>query len=235
MPFFDTDRLENTEAHGPLWETFATLGDQLERLIALNIVWSVQLLPGLGSMAFPELPGWLRALLLAYSALVLAPATGALYGLAGLAAQGELITLERAGRMLRALALPSFRVLTPLYGSLGLLCWANAAVSTWRPGAADLLVLEVGLQLALLLALICAIYWGPLFAMDPDRSPGAVVRRSVGLVWRHPVQALLAGGTGLLALLIGAISVGGLFLIVPVVVALVQTHTCFHIHERGQR
>jgi hypothetical protein len=234
MPFFDTDSLEHTEAHGPLWGTFATLRDQLERLIALNIVWSVQLLPGLGGMAFPELPGWLRALLLAYSAVALAPATGALYGLAGLAAQGELITLERAGRMLRALALPSFRVLTPLYGSLGLLCWANAAVSMWRAGAANLLVLEVGLRLALLLALICAIYWGPLFAMDPDRAPAAIARRSVALVWRYPVQALLAGGAGLLALLIGAISVGGLFLIVPVVVALVQTHTCFHIRERVQ-
>jgi hypothetical protein len=236
MPFFDDTGSDTQTARGPLWGAFATLRDQLERLIVLNIAWSIQLLPGVAALAFPGLPGWARLLMLAYSGLVLAPATGALYALVRLAAQGEPIGLEQATDTLRALALPSFRVLTPLYGMLGLLCGAIAAASAWRTnGAAGLLVLDVGLRLALLLGLTCANYWGPLFARAPEQPAGAILRRSALLAWRHPGRTLLTSGAVLLVLAIGALSVGGLFLVVPVLAALLQTHMYLdlRIEDRG--
>jgi hypothetical protein len=224
MPFFDDTGIDTQAAQGPFWGAFATLRDQLERLIVLNIAWSIQLLPGVAALAFAELPAWARLLMLAYSGLAVAPATGALYALARLAAQGEPLSLELATGALRSLALPSFRVLAPLYSTLGVACAAIAALGTWRAAPLPLLALDVGLRLALLLGLTCASYWGPLFAQAPERPPAALLRQSALLVWRYPGRALLISGAVLLVLLIGAISVGGLFLVVPVLAALLQTH-----------
>jgi hypothetical protein len=233
MPFFDDTGIDTQAAQGPFWGAFATLRDQLERLIVLNIAWSIQLLPGVAALAFAELPAWARLLMLAYSGLAIAPATGALYALARLAAQGEPLSLELATGALRSLALPSFRVLAPLYSTLGAACAAIAALDTWRAAGTppSLLALDVGLRLALLLGLTCASYWGPLFAQAPEQAPAALLRQSALLVWRYPGRALLIGGAVLLVLAIGAISVGGLFLVVPVLAALLQTHMFLSLRQ----
>jgi hypothetical protein len=231
MPFFDDTGIDTQAAQGPFWGAFATLRDQLERLIVLNIAWSIQLLPGVAALAFAELPAWARLLMLAYSGLAIAPATGALYALARLAAQGEPLSLELATGALRSLALPSFRVLAPLYSMLGVACAAIAALDTWRAAGTPLLALDVGLRLALLLGLTCANYWGPLFAQAPEQPTAALLRQSALLVWRYPGRALLASGAVLLVLLIGAISVGGLFLVVPVLAALLQTHMFLSLRQ----
>jgi uncharacterized membrane protein len=81
----------------------------------------------------------------------------------------------------------------------------------------------------LLWTLFCAIYWGPLFAADPTLPAWALVRRSIMLVWRAPLRTLLTASAVLLTLIIGVISVGGLFLIVPITVALLQAHLFRHL------
>ena len=59
MPFV-ADIETRDEARGPIWGPFAVIRDNVERLVALNLGWSVQLLPGVLALAFPQLPLWLR-------------------------------------------------------------------------------------------------------------------------------------------------------------------------------
>jgi uncharacterized membrane protein YesL len=219
MPFLDDVGVRDDDDRGPVWEAFAALADQVERLVAVNVAWASQLLPGVLALGFPEWPTWLRLGLGLYSATVLVPATGALFGLAEYARRRDHLSIELAGQLFRQLAVPSFRVLAPLYGTLGVLLWATLLAS-WGGGPA---ILGALLVFALLLALLCATYWGPLLAARPDAPVTALARRSVELAWREPGATLVTGGVAALALVIGVISVGGLFLIVPVVIALLQT------------
>ncbi len=200
MPFLDDTGVRHEEHRGPSWGAFATLADQVERLVAVNVGWSVQLV-----LAF-------------YSATALAFVTGPLFGLVARASQQEYVNRPLAEQMLAELAIPGARTLAPLYGTLGLLF-----VGTQVAASAGLLLVDVVLRLVLLLLLLLATYWGPLLADQPNRSMGMIAKESARLVLRNPLLTLLTWGVSLLALLLGVISIGGLFLVVPVLMALLQT------------
>jgi hypothetical protein len=224
MPFFDTTGVNRDRDEGPLWNAFVTLRDQLERLITLNLAWSLQLIPGVVALAFPSVPLGLKIGLLLYSAIVLGPVTGLLFGLAARATDGEHLGIESAKSTLREFAGPSARTLAPLYGLLSLLGWTTLQLGEVGIDAgAALYLLAVGLRLLLLLLAICALYWGPMVVDRPDLSTWAVMARSARLVLGFPGRTLLVGAAVLLVATIGVISVGGLFLIVPVLIALLQT------------
>jgi hypothetical protein len=229
MPFFDDTGVDTSQRHGPLLATLNSLRDQPERLIAANLAWSAQLLPGIMALAFAEWPGWLRLALGAYSAIVLVPATGVLYAVAARAAAHEQLTMETVLDLLRGLALPSLRAFAPLFAGCGLLVWLTIVVS-----AVDLFALDVLLRLILLCVAFCAIYWGPLFAADPTQTAQALASQSFRFAWHVPVPTFMTAGALLVTLIVGAISVGGLFLIVPITVALLQVHLLRHVSHREQ-
>ena len=77
--------------------------------------------------------------------------------------------------------------------------------------------------LACLLWYLCATYWGPMLAVDPDADVASVVRGSLRLVWRYPAETFVTGLVAAVALVVGMVSIGGLVLIVPVVIALLHT------------
>ena len=187
-----------------------------------------QLVPGGIALAFPELPVWLRVVLGLYSATVLPPATAVLFGLAAEACRGQHVDAGLAGELLRAYAARSLRTLAPLYGTFGVLGWAALLASQL-----DLSAVLAVLTLAILVWSVCATYWGPSFVADPDVSLGALARTSVRLTWRRPEQTL---GTWLIvgvSLLIGVVSIGGLVLIVPMLVAILQTHRFETVRARS--
>lgn len=232
MPFFDNTGVDLEEQHGPIWAAFATLRDQLERLVVLNLLWSFQLIPAIVALAFPEVSMWLRLPLLLYTGLIIAPITAVLYGLIMAAVQGEPLTREAVFDEWRRLARPGVHVLGPLFATLGLVCWLVSVVASL---GTTVLVIDVALRLLLLLGLVVAQYWGPLVADLPDRSVATILRQSIYLAWRYPRHTLQLAAAVVVALLLGAISVGGLFLVVPVVVALLQTHMYMALQQRRLR
>jgi hypothetical protein len=216
MPFMDDTGIQTEVDRGPLWSAFAAFGSQLERMVVLNLVWAVQLLPFIIAIAFYLLPDAVRVALVLYTLLALPPATAALYGTVAQAINDEHISPQVVRNQLGRLWLAGYKNLGPLLGLVGFMAWVSQQAQT---------TLISGLmQLGLLLILVCANYWGPLTAAAPQRSPLAVLAESVRLVWRYPIQALLVSGVVGLALVLGAISVGGLFLAVPVIIALLQTY-----------
>ncbi len=216
MPF-DSDTGTREERRGPIWASFAVIRDNVERLVLVNLGWSIQLVPGVLALAFPELPSWLRIAMGLYSATVLVPATGVLYALSVAASHGEHVSLELAQSYFRELARPSFRGLAPLYGVFGVLIWLGIFSQSTIPSLTTLATLIA------LLWYLCAIYWGPLFVQHPDLSLFALALRSASLVWRHPAESLATGFISAVALVIGLVSIGGLFLIVPVLIALLHS------------
>jgi hypothetical protein len=218
MPFLD-DTGPRDERRGPIWASFATIASQVERLVAANIGWALQLVPGLLALAFPQLPGWLRIVLGLYSATALPPATAVLFGIAAEACRGQHLDLGLAGELLRAYALRSARTLAPLYGTFGILIWA-AVLSDAR----DIAPLVVVLTLVILLWSVCATFWGPLFVARPELSMAGMARESIRLTRRRPEGALATWAMVGLAWIVGAVSIGGLVLIVPMFVATLQTH-----------
>jgi hypothetical protein len=216
MAFFG-DIGTRDEPRGPIWGPFAVIRDNVERLVAVNIAWSIQLFPGIIALAFPQLPIWLRIGLGAYSATAAIPAIGALYALSLAATREEHLSLDLALHHLRQLALPSLRKLTPLYGVFGVLIWVAILVGSAVP------VVTTFATLGALLWYLCATYWGPLLVNDPNASAPALARRSIRLVWRFPAETLATGLVAAFALVVGFVSVGGLVLIVPVVVTLLHT------------
>jgi hypothetical protein len=226
MPFFDNSGVDLDEERGPIWAAFATLRDQLERFVLLNLAWSIQIVPALAAVMLPEWPGVVRLVLFLYSGIALAIATGLLYGLVWAAVEREPLSLELAQDELRRLALPGMRSLAPLYGLIGLALLAATWSSTGQTdtGASLYFVIEVVARLLLLVLLLCSMYWGPLFAHNPHTPAWAIARMSLRLIWQSPGRSLLLFGVVLVAGLIGAVSIGGVFLIVPVVIALLQTH-----------
>ncbi|MBM7790120.1 hypothetical protein [Tenggerimyces flavus] len=143
MPFLQ-DLSPTDEARSPLWASFATLADQVERLVLVNVGWALQLMPGLVALAFPELPTWLRVALALYSATALPIATAVLYALAAEACRGQHVDLGLAMELCRSFAAPALRVLAPLYGTFGVLVWLLVVVRGITP-------LTTALTLALLL------------------------------------------------------------------------------------
>jgi hypothetical protein len=216
MPFV-ADLEARDEPRGPIWHPFAVIRDNVERLVALNIGWSLQLLPGIAALVLPQLPLWLRVVLGLISATALIVTAGPFYGMALAATRGEYLSLELASQQLHALALPSVRALTPLYGVFGVLIWLAILV-----GPAVPLVTTMA-TLAGLLWFLCATYWGPLLATHREMSAIHLAKHSIALVWRYPLETLATASVVAATLVIGMISIGGLVLIVPVAIALLQT------------
>jgi hypothetical protein len=216
MPFV-ADIETRGESRGPIWGPFAVVRDNVELLLVLNLGWSLQLLPGVLALAFPQLPLWFRLIMGIYSATALIPATGVLYALTLAAARGEHLSMELATLSWRELALPSFRTLTPLYGVFGVLIWLAIIVGPAMP------IITTLATLAGLLWYLCATYWGPTLAAHPDSDAASVVRGSILLVWRYPAETLVTALVAAVALVVGMVSIGGLVLIVPVVIALLHT------------
>ena len=152
-----------------------------------------------------------------YSATTLIPATGVLYALTFAAARGEHLSMELAIQSWRELALPSFRTLTPLYGVFGVLIWLAIIAGPAMP------IVTTLATLAGLLWYLCATFWGPMLAAHPDADVASVIRGSILLVWRYPAQTLVTALVAAVALVVGMVSIGGLVLIVPVVIALLHT------------
>ncbi|HKG24555.1 MAG TPA: hypothetical protein VKB09_02855 [Thermomicrobiales bacterium] len=228
MAFFG-DIGARDEPRGPIWAPFAVIRDNVERLVAINIVWFLQLLPGILALAFPQLPTWLRIALGAYSATAAIPATGVLYALAIAASRGEHLSAELTRQYLRDVAVPSLRKLTPLYGVFGALVWLVVLLGRDVPSVTTVATLVA------LLWYLCAGYWGPLLATDPRAPVSFLVKQSIGLVWHYPGETLATASVAAFALVIGFVSIGGLVLIVPVVVALLHTWRYLDLVERERR
>jgi uncharacterized membrane protein YesL len=216
MPFV-ADIETRDESRGPIWGPFAVVRDNVELLLVLNLGWSLQLLPGVLALAFPQLPLWLRLTMGIYSATALIPATGVLYALTLAATRGEPLSMELAIQSWRDLALPRFRTLAPLYGVFGVLIWLAIVVGPAMP------VMTTLATLACLLWYLCATFWGPMLAVHPDAAVASVVRDSLLLVWRYPAETFVTALVAAVALVVGMVSIGGLMLIVPVVIALLHT------------
>jgi len=216
MPFV-SDIETRDDSRGPIWGPFAVIRDNVELLLVLNLGWSLQLLPGVLALAFPQLPLWLRLIMGIYSATALIPATGVLYALTLAAARGEQLSMELAIQSLRDFALPSFRILMPLYGVFGVLIWLAIIVGPAMP------IVTTLATLASLLWYLCATHWGPMLAVRPDADVASVVRGSLLLVWRYPAETFVTALAAAVALVVGMVSIGGLVLIVPVVIALLHT------------
>jgi hypothetical protein len=216
MPFV-ADLEARDEPRGPIWHPFAVIRDNVERLVALNIGWSLQLLPGIAALVLPQLPLWFRVVLGLFSATAVIVTAGPFYGMVLAATQGEHLSVELAIEQLRALALPGVRALTPLYGVFGVLIWLAILVGPALP------LVTTMATLAGLLWFLCATYWGPCLVTNPASSALELAKRSIRLVWRYPLETLATAFVVAAALFIGMISIGGLVLIVPVAIALLQT------------
>jgi uncharacterized membrane protein YesL len=86
--------------------------------------------------------------------------------------------------------------------------------------------------LACLLWYLCATYWGPILVVHPDADVAAVVRGSILLLWRYPAETFVTGLVAAVALVVGMVSIGGLVLIVPVVIALLHTQRYLNLVAR---
>jgi hypothetical protein len=223
---FVADIETRDDSRGPIWGPFAVIRDNVELLLVLNLGWSLQLLPGLLALAFPQLPLWLRLTMGIYSATALIPATGVLYALTLAATRGEHVSLELASLSLRDLALPSFRTLAPLYGVFGVLIWLAIIIGPAVP------VMTTLATLACLLWYLCATFWGPMLVVHPDADVASVVRGSMLLVWRYPAETFATGLVAAVALVVGMVSIGGLVLIVPVAIALLHTQRYLDLMAR---
>jgi hypothetical protein len=218
MPFLDNSGVQVEEYKGPFLRAFALLFDQVERMVALNIAWTLQILPLVVFFAFPGLPLWLRILFLLYTGCTLIPVTGMMFGLVARAQMGELLRLDQALELLRTLTPRSLLVLAPLYSLFAWLAGLSLLAQSIH-----LLALDVLTRLVLLFMAVFAVYWGPSFAASPERSAWAVLCESVRLTWQHPGKSLLAFLIVALAWLLGVFSIGGLVLVAPVLAALLQT------------
>jgi hypothetical protein len=177
-----------------------------------------------------NVPEILRAMLVLLTLIAIPPASLTLYALMKQAAQGEHIDIGLARQVLGDLLLPSYRSFAPLMGFLGFLLWLiNLA------GEANLFIISVLLQVGLLLLLSSANYWGPLLIDSPGLSAPAVLLEAGRWLWRYPGRTLLLSGSVLLALILGAISVGGLVLAVPVIISLLQTQMVLAIMKDSRR
>lgn len=229
MPFQDDTGIILEEHRGPLWSAFAIFGSQLERMIVLNLGWALQLVPALAALALAGLPTFIRVLMVVYTVVVVPPATAVLYVLCARAADEDMLHLDLLIEVFRAVAWPGLRTLSPLLGSLGLVGWLAQ-----QANAAGLIPVSVLFQVALLVMLVAANYWGPLLAAYPDRPAYLLFRQALRLVWVYPAPTVLLSLAVLVTGAIGAISIGGLFLAVPVIIALLQTQMFRHVTRRDK-
>jgi hypothetical protein len=227
MPFLNDIDPDDEALQRPVWGVFALVKDNLERVVMANIGWSIQLLPAIAALAFPQLPSVARVLLIFYSTIILTPATGVLFVWMARVNQRETLRLEMLREDFCNLALPSLLCLAPLFGSLGI-CYVVILLLS----LVHILLLDVLARFTLLVLLVCALYWGPLFAEYPGRSSFFLLRQSLLLVWNYPGPTLITALIALLVAVAGVTSVAGFFLIAPVVIALLQTRRCFALLAR---
>jgi hypothetical protein len=225
MPFV-ADLEARDEPRGAIWRPFAVIRDCVEQLVALNLAWSAQLLPAIVALVLPQLPLWLRITFGLVSATAVIATAGPLYAMALAALRGDHLSVELAIAQLRLFTLPSLRTLTPLYGLFGVLIWLAILVGPSLPVILTLVTL-IGL-----LWFLCANYWGPLLVVDSSASALTLAGRCVKLVWRYPAQTMATSLVVVVALLIGMISIGGLVLIVPVTVVLLQAQRTLDLTQR---
>jgi hypothetical protein len=230
MPFLDDIGPDDEALQRPIWGVFALLKDNLERVLVANAGWAIQLLPVLAAVAFPQLPLVVRVIMVIYSALALTPATALLFVWMARVNQHEMLRLEMLKEDLRELLLPGLLCLAPLFGLLGMYYVAVVLLSF-----AHILLLDALARFVLLILLASALYWGPLFAEYPGRSPFFLLQRSLWLLWRYPGTTLVTGLLALLVMGIGVFSVAGFFLIAPAVAALLATRRCFALLARERR
>jgi hypothetical protein len=227
MPFFADIDADDDVLRRPIWGTLSLIKDNLERLIAINICWSIQMLPAIAALGFPSLPTIIRILLIIYSATALAPATGILFTWIARISRNDTVRLDMLKDDFRQLALPSIISLAPLFGCLGI-CYEAILLL----GFAHILILDVLMRFILLLLLVCAMYWGPFFAEYPKRSPFFLMQQSLSLAWHYPGPTALTMLIVLGAAALGIFSICGFFLIAPVLIALFQTRRCLELLER---
>jgi len=217
MPFFDDSGPRPEEERNPLWRALAVVRDQLERMMLLNLFWSVQTVPLIIAWAFPQIPAGVRLLLTLYTAIALLPATATLFAVLVQVSLGHPLDGELVQQCLREQMRPSFTKLLPLMSLFYWLAWGATIAA-----ANQLLILDVLARLTLLLLAVTALYWGPLLVTAPELSVWGILRQSATQFWRTPAPTLLIALACLFALLLGAVSIAGLFLIVPVLVVLMQ-------------
>jgi len=221
VPFLDDTGVDSKE-RSPLWSPFTIIADQLERFIVLNVVWAVQWIPALAALAWDELPTPVRVLLIAYSLIAYAPATVVLYGMVRHASHGDPLDLHTALDLLRTRSISGAKAIVPLIGMIGALILGSSIPNV---------LISALCQLCLMLTLVFSNYWGVLVAAENHSSPFHLLIRSVRLTWKYPVQTTLLTGAVLVAGLFGTISIGGWVLIIPVVIALLQTQMARRLME----
>lgn len=217
MPFFDDSGPRIEEQHSPLERSFALVRDQLERMVALNILWAVQSAPLLIAWAFPA-PDLVRVLFTLYTALAIPPATAILFAILAHVSSGESVDRHLLLECVQSHLKVGLLKLMPLYS---LFFWLIVVMNF----AADQgwAVLDVLAQLLILLLLTISLYWGPLIAAHPEWSLWQIGSGAVRLFWDHPGHTLLLGVVCAVALFFGIISIAGFVLIVPVLIMLFQT------------
>lgn len=227
MPFLQDIDADDEALQRPIWGAFALLKDNIERLLAANLFWSVNLFPGIVALAFPAIPAVLRVIMILYTLTALVPATGILYLWIARVIQGEPLRLAMVKEDLQEYLLPITLHLMPLFALLGF-----NLLLIFLAGVVNILILDTLLRFALMILVVCALYWGPLFAEFPDRSPFFLLRESLRLIWRYPGASLLTGLVVLLVTIVGALTVVMYFLIVPALIALLQTRRCLALLAR---
>jgi hypothetical protein len=229
MPFFEDTGVRTEEQRGPLLSAFSVLLDQIERMIVLNLVWAAQFVPVLLAYIL-SLPWAVRLILLACNGFLYFPLTGMLYTAIGRACDGELLRVDTVIEALRESTRRSALVLAPLL----VIFPGLVLVAIWA-ASVKILLLDVLVRLAILLLGVCSLYWGPLFAALTGASAVVILRRSVVLVWKFPLLTFLTGCAVVLSMIIGTFSVGGLFLIVPVLIALLETQLYRYLIQNEKR
>lgn len=215
MPFLDDSGIDESVDRGPFWSAFALFGGQLERMILVNIAWALQFAPAIFAMMLINAPTPLRLILVLYTAIVIPPATATLYGLMHAATQYESLDVGLAREIFGELWLASYKSFAPLLGLLGFVLWSISLTG-------HIFIVSVLLQVLLLLLVVSANYWGGIFVSSPALSAYGIFLKAVQIVWQYPTRSLLLTLMVLLAVVLGAISVGGLALAVPVIITLLQ-------------
>ncbi len=229
MPFLHDISADDELLARPIRGTFALVRDNLERVMLVNIAWSLQVFPALAALAFPQLPLALRLFFFFYSLTALAPATALLYVWMGRVAQGEMLRLEMVKEDIHELRFAGLFRLVPLFGVLGFNYVALVLL-----GFSHVLLLDTLARFLFLILLTCSLYWGPLFALAPERSALSLLRQSLILIWKYPAPALLTGLIVLGVTALGIFTVVPLFVIIPAVIALLQTRRCQALLAREQ-
>jgi hypothetical protein len=230
MPFLEDTGVRTEEHRGPLLSAFSVLLDQIERMVVLNLIWAAQFVPVLIAYVL-SLPLAIRLALLACNGFMYFPLTGMLYTTIGRACAGELLRTDTVLDALRESARRSAFVLAPLL----VIFPGLVLVAIWA-AAVKFVFLDVLVRLAILLLGVCSLFWGPLFAASPEMTAVSIFRRSAALFLHYPLLTFLTGCAVLLTMILGTLSVGGLFLIAPVLVALLETQLYRHlIHPNEER